>query len=1374
LGYGPPREAGPRTLRPIDILPDYHLTRISPTRATEELEKPVETKLSDKLVLEAIQPQPRAPRAADAGPLVPKDNLVAIADPAPKLIAPPIERKPLEPAAPRRGDLDAELAKQQPVTVTAPVAGPIQSIDLSVPTTKPGPIEARSMPLGRQTTDPTAPRRPDDSVAMIAGLMQPGGPRSTPAPRTNDQPSPLVAAGPKLVRTITEPGPAPRGDAPTPAAAAKVAVPDLSTLVPATGVGRQAAPGAVVGHTGMEVASAAPIATPRVALPNRQPAVKSSGEPSVADPAAASRIAPRAASTAAGPIADFATTSGQTPSRTADGGPGPGPLSPTIQVARGTPAAGAPTRPISPALNGPRGAGGFGVTVAMAGPQPGRAQDAAGPRVDASLPLGGPVGSGKPGFAGIGRSANVAPVAGLPTAGPPGGIEGTAGKSAPSSGPMDGASRVGIVKASGGRVGPGKGEGFDAGLPDAAPQVNISAAIGSGGGASSRSGEGPGVSGGPATAIGQPGGLARSAAAGAAPIGAMAISPLPGDVTLAGGRGPVTGSVEVASLIGTQHSEIGGPIGRGNGPGGSGNDDPAGAPPSLNVGIGAGSGGAPGRLASSNEQPTIGLGTGGQQLPRSIGGNGGSGGTATIAGSDVAAAAALPGRSGNGGPGGAGGDGNGPGGPIADSRASGATRTAPGSGIPGGALAAGGNGAGDGPGGDGGGGGNGQIGAAQIGRPGSGNEDMPGGIVSGEPGGLGSGIGRAGRPAAGSLAGEVQGDLPQLAAGSPTGSSDRGTGAGGNDPGGDGSGPNGQSGGIDGPSARVVRQAGGGLPSGGGAGKGEGAGQPGLNVAGVLGGAQIGAAGGEGAPGISGNGEGGPTAIGAGLGGVLPKSNAVGVPGSLDIPGTDPQFAGSPATNGPGNNARGSAGGPGSDGPGGPGGIGPGGDGSGRRYGNAGLPNPNPLVGSPEGTLGASAPQFGLPDRRALPDSDQVAISSGRFLQRQAGGGGPEVAADSPTRAPTPSFLGRGREGRGGKGNGDGIGSDGRTEQTIELGLSYLAQMQLADGSWSLHRFPGATAADVGAYRSDTAATGLALLAYLGAGYDHFDDKYHNTVRRGLEYLLSHQKADGDLFLPMDQDQDRNRYARLYSHAIATIAVCEALGMTGDKRLREPAQKAINFIAATQDRDYGGWRYNPGRDSDTSVTGWQTTALKSGELAGLKVPKQAYDRVAHWLDSAQIAPNDGSRYIYRPQDPQSQDPRDSRRPTMTSVALLTRIYLGWKRDNPDLLRGADFITANLPRVTDAYSRDTYYWYYATQVMFQLKGDYWRIWSERLHPLLINTQIPTGPLAGSWDPQGPVPDRWGYVGGRIYVTTMNLLSLEVYYRHLPIYEVPEGK
>jgi hypothetical protein len=67
------------------------------------------------------------------------------------------------------------------------------------------------------------------------------------------------------------------------------------------------------------------------------------------------------------------------------------------------------------------------------------------------------------------------------------------------------------------------------------------------------------------------------------------------------------------------------------------------------------------------------------------------------------------------------------------------------------------------------------------------------------------------------------------------------------------------------------------------------------------------------------------------------------------------------------------------------------------------------------------------------------------------------------------------------------------------------------------------------------------------------------------------------------------------------------------------------------------------------------------------------------------------------------------------------------------------------------------------------GEHWQLWNSRLHPLIVQSQVPAGPLAGSWDPKGPVPDRWGPHGGRLYVTTLNLLSLEVFYRHLPLYE-----
>ncbi len=110
--------------------------------------------------------------------------------------------------------------------------------------------------------------------------------------------------------------------------------------------------------------------------------------------------------------------------------------------------------------------------------------------------------------------------------------------------------------------------------------------------------------------------------------------------------------------------------------------------------------------------------------------------------------------------------------------------------------------------------------------------------------------------------------------------------------------------------------------------------------------------------------------------------------------------------------------------------------------------------------------------------------------------------------------------------------------------------------------------------------------------------------------------------------------------------------------------------------------------------------------------------------------------------------------------------------------GAEHLLANLPRTSGSPAvvptgtlgnpeRDTYYWYYGTQVMYHLGGDHWEAWREQLEPLLVRSQIASGPLAGSWDPLRPVPDKWAAYGGRLYVTALNLLSLEVDYRHLSL-------
>jgi hypothetical protein len=226
--------------------------------------------------------------------------------------------------------------------------------------------------------------------------------------------------------------------------------------------------------------------------------------------------------------------------------------------------------------------------------------------------------------------------------------------------------------------------------------------------------------------------------------------------------------------------------------------------------------------------------------------------------------------------------------------------------------------------------------------------------------------------------------------------------------------------------------------------------------------------------------------------------------------------------------------------------------------------------------------------------------------------------------------------------------------------------------------------------------------------------------------------------------------------------------MTRDPRLRDPAQRALDFIIAAQHPTQGGWRYSPQRESDTSVSGWQMMALKSGELSGLTVPRTTYDRLSGWLDYAQAGGQQGSRYVYLPASRQLQQRSPSM--VMTAEALLMRLYLGWERNDARLIAGADYLLANLPRYGNPNepTRDAYYWYYATQVMFQLQGPHWESWNAQLRELLVDSQVQEGFLAGSWDPVDPLPDRWGRQAGRVYVTAMHLLMLEVYYRHLPLY------
>ncbi len=399
---------------------------------------------------------------------------------------------------------------------------------------------------------------------------------------------------------------------------------------------------------------------------------------------------------------------------------------------------------------------------------------------------------------------------------------------------------------------------------------------------------------------------------------------------------------------------------------------------------------------------------------------------------------------------------------------------------------------------------------------------------------------------------------------------------------------------------------------------------------------------------------------------------------------------------------------------------------------------------------------------RILESTPLLEIDSQRFSRQSVGG---PLAAGNSIPLPKPAFkqrLDRLKENQA----ADDSEWGPQTEQAIEAGLEFLSKHQSESGAWRLQDFDTKVL-----IRSDTAATALSLLSFQGAGYTHQQYQYAQSVGKALDFLVKNQQSNGDLYKREDPASDQNAW--LYSHAIAALALCEAYGMTQDLALREPAQRAINFMVESQDKQRGGWRYRPGNGTDTSVSGWFMMAFKSGQLAGLDVPAPTFERIEQYLDQSQVSTSMRHLYRYNPFAADTPEQRHGREvtPVMTSAGLLMRLYFGWQRGQAEMTAGADYLLEHppAPGTKDATLRDTYYWYYSTQVLFHMGGERWKKWNGTLYPMLIQTQVTEGPNAGSWDPYQPTADLWAKYGGRLYVTTLNLLSLEVNYRHLPLHD-----
>jgi len=336
-------------------------------------------------------------------------------------------------------------------------------------------------------------------------------------------------------------------------------------------------------------------------------------------------------------------------------------------------------------------------------------------------------------------------------------------------------------------------------------------------------------------------------------------------------------------------------------------------------------------------------------------------------------------------------------------------------------------------------------------------------------------------------------------------------------------------------------------------------------------------------------------------------------------------------------------------------------------------------------------------------------------------------------------------------------GSDA-SEEAVQLALKWIVNHQLPDGGWDFDHTigPGThrNSPDPGTIKnSRIAATSMALLPLLGNGQTHRVGVYKDNVRAGLEFLMTKGKRQGRGISYWEKGG-----GQMYSHGLCSIVFCEAFAMTKDAKLAPYAQGTIWFIEDAQDPVGGGWKYKPRERGDTSVVGWQVMALKSAKLSGLNINPGTWRGVDKFLN--EVSNTNGAFYGY-----QAPPTGKTGGKGQTAIGLLCRMYMGWDKDTPGLKEGTEWLGSSGPSIGNDGKGNMYYNYYGTQLVKQYGGPLWTKWNTKMRDGLVNTQKKEGNMAGSWNfDDGHASEK----GGRLYNTALACMTLEVYYRYLPIY------
>jgi squalene cyclase len=322
---------------------------------------------------------------------------------------------------------------------------------------------------------------------------------------------------------------------------------------------------------------------------------------------------------------------------------------------------------------------------------------------------------------------------------------------------------------------------------------------------------------------------------------------------------------------------------------------------------------------------------------------------------------------------------------------------------------------------------------------------------------------------------------------------------------------------------------------------------------------------------------------------------------------------------------------------------------------------------------------------------------------------------------------------------------DGDTKQACERGLKWLAKKQNQDGSWS-----------DGAYQHNTAITAFSLLAFMSQGHLPNKGQYSPEVTKGANFLIAAQReSDGYLI--------GSRGGNMYCHGMATLALAELWGSTGDNKIKPVLEKAIKLIEGSQYNN-GGWRYDPKPTGhDISVTIMQVMALRAAYNAGLDVKKDTIDKAIKYIESCYDAPSGGFTY-----QPKNRNPGFARTAAGICVLYLTGRAQEYLKEGNDPKSGRPNLEKAVAYLKKKSGASQHYWYgvyYGAHAMYQYgqeKGreKEWENWYNALVRELVPKQIKVSNEEGYWH---------GHDVGQVYGTAISVIVLSVPTHYLPIFQ-----